>query len=129
VPQSYSDTVPHNLVRGRFTDSSTTDIAVLCIAGDTALILVYRNERAQDVIEVAPRPQSEYRQVLEGGKAEFSRAIGLATPEFIRDRHERYGGPVPPPIDHDGINDIFVGKGSVVWYWHQGRWHQLQGSD
>ena len=43
--------------------------------------------------------------------------------------HELYGGPKPPPLDHDGINDMFVGKASVVWYRYQGRWLQLTGAD
>ena len=129
VPQSFPDTVPHNVVRGRFTDSSRTDLAVLCLARDTASILVYRNETTDDVVALAPAPQDQYRQTVAGGGMAFSRAIGIATPEFIRVRHERYGGATPPPLDHEGINDIFVGKASVVWYWHAGKWLQLQGSD
>lgn len=129
VPQSYPDTVPHNMVRGQFSAAGQTDIAVLCLARDTAAILVYRNERTDDVVELEPRPQSEYRQVVQGRTSEFSRAVGVASPEFIQSRHQAYGGPAPPPLDHDGINDIFVGKASVVWYWHAGRWLKLQGSD
>jgi hypothetical protein len=129
VPQSYPDTVPHNVVRGQLTAAGQTDIAVLCLARDTATILVYRQERADDVVELEPRAESEYRQVVPGGTLEFSRALGVATPEFIRSRRLAWGGPTPPPLDHDGVNDIYVGKGSVVWYWHRGRWLQLQGSD
>jgi hypothetical protein len=129
VPQSFPDTVPHNVVVGRFTDSSQTDVAVLCLARDTATILVYRNLRTDEIVELAPGSKDQYRQTVAGGDMAFSRAIGIATPEFIRVRHERYGGPTPPPLDHEGINDIFVGKASVVWYWHAGKWHQLQGSD
>ncbi|PYR66590.1 MAG: hypothetical protein DMG20_12690 [Acidobacteria bacterium] len=40
-----------------------------------------------------------------------------------------YGGPKPPPIDHLGINDVFIEKASVVWYFYQGKWLQLQGAD
>jgi len=43
--------------------------------------------------------------------------------------HELYGGPKPPPLHHDGINDMFVGKASVVWYRYQGRWLQRTGAD
>jgi len=129
VPQSYPDTVPHNVIRGQFSAAGQTDIAVLCLARDTATILVYRNERTDDVVELDPRPQGEYRQVVEGGTLEFSRAVGVANPEFIQSRHQAYGGPTPPPLDHEGINDIYVGKASVVWYWHAGGWLKLQGSD
>jgi hypothetical protein len=40
-----------------------------------------------------------------------------------------YGGPKPPPLDHEGISDIFIGKASVVWYWYRDRWLKLQGAD
>jgi hypothetical protein len=30
---------------------------------------------------------------------------------------------------HAGINDVFVGKASVVWYWHQGKWLELTGAN
>ena len=31
--------------------------------------------------------------------------------------------------DHDGIDDAFLEKASVTWYWDNGRWMQLQGAD
>jgi hypothetical protein len=34
---------------------------------------------------------------------------------------------VPPPIDHDCIDDAFLEKASITWYWHDGDWVQLQG--
>lgn len=44
-------------------------------------------------------------------------------------RHvDAYGGPKPPPIDHQGINDGFP-NGSVVWYSYSGKWLKLTGSD
>ena len=45
-------------------------------------------------------------------------------------RHYRaYGGPVPPPIDHQGIDDAFLEKASVTWYFHECKWLRLQGAD
>jgi hypothetical protein len=35
----------------------------------------------------------------------------------------------PPPLDHDGIDDGVVEKGSSVWYWYRGRWLELTGSN
>jgi hypothetical protein len=52
----------------------------------------------------------------------------VADADYIRDRHESSGGPGSPQLDHDGINDVFIEKGSVVWYWYQGRWLRLQGA-
>jgi hypothetical protein len=48
---------------------------------------------------------------------------------FISQHHKRYGGPEPPPLDHEGINDAFVEKASGVWYWYRGKWLRLSGAD
>lgn len=43
--------------------------------------------------------------------------------------YRAYGGPEPPPIDHQGIDDAFLEKASTTWYYDGGRWLQLQGAD
>ena len=129
IPQSYPDSAAHNVVRGTFTSGAQSDIAVLCLRDSTSSILVYRAATADSVIELAPMPHSRMELTSAGDVFTFSRAVGVADSTFIRTRFERYGGPKPPMLDHEGINDIFVGKASVVWYWHGGRWLQLQGSD
>jgi hypothetical protein len=68
-------------------------------------------------------------QVVNAGEIGFSRAIGIASAKYIRDHHQQFGGPKPPPLTHDGIDDAFVGKASTVWYWYRGKWLQLQGAD
>jgi hypothetical protein len=30
---------------------------------------------------------------------------------------------------NDGIEDAFMEKASVVWYWHEGKWLQLAGAN
>lgn len=130
VPQSYSDRGPHNVVRGRFTSAAQTDIAVLCSRQRVSAILVFRGGTTDAVSELAKRPDADFLQVgAAGGVVGFSRAVGIADPTYIQEHYQRYGGPTPPRLDHDGINDIFVGKASVVWYWSTGKWLQLQGAD
>lgn len=130
VPQSHSEKVPHNVVRGRFTSGAQTDIAVLCSKERASSILVFRGGSTATVAELAKRRDAEFLQVVAAdGVIGYSRALGIADPKYIQEHHRRYGGPTPPTLDHDGINDIFVGKASVVWYWHGGRWLQLQGAD
>jgi hypothetical protein len=43
--------------------------------------------------------------------------------------YRAYGGPKPPPIDHQGIDDAFLEKASVTFYFHKGNWLQLTGAD
>jgi hypothetical protein len=129
VPQSYSERVPHNVVRGRFTSGTQTDIAVLCSRKRASSILVFRGGTIAAVSELATRPDADFLQVVETGGVVFSRALGIAAPKYIQEHQQRYGGHTPPRLDHDGINDIFVGKASVVWYWSGGKWLQLQGAN
>ena len=59
----------------------------------------------------------------------YSRAISAVGREYIVRHAQIYGGPTPPQIDHQGIDDAFVEKGSVVLYWDRGKWLQLKGAD
>lgn len=129
VPQSYSQSEPHNVVRGRFTSGAQMDTAVLCSKERASSILVFRGGSTATVAELATRRDADFLQVVADGVIGYSRALGIADPTYIQEHHRRYGGPTPPSLDHDGINDIFAGKASVVWYWCGGRWLQLQGAD
>ena len=131
VPQSYPDSTPHNVIRGRFTSSDQVDVAVLCAKDSTTTILVFRGASTDSVVELASQPHLDERIAEDTAAIVWhSRAIAGADSAYIRIRFDRYGGPKPPPVlDHEGINDIYVGKASMVWYWYGGRWLRLQGAD
>jgi len=129
VPQVYADKRPHNVIRGSFTTRAQVDWAVLCSRRRTSSILIFWGGNPTTISELESKPDAGFLQVVNPGQIGFSRAIGVASPKYIREHHEQYGGPKPPPLTHDGINDMFVGKASVVWYWHRGKWLQLQGAD
>jgi hypothetical protein len=130
VPQTYLTGPPRNVIRGRFTSAGQMDIAVLCSTAQTSSILVYPSGGLAGVRELAPQPDRHYLDVVAaGGEIGFSRSLTVATPQYIRRQHDRYGGPALPALDHDGIDDGFLGKASHVWYWHRGRWLRLQGAD
>lgn len=130
VPQSYADKTPHNVIRGRFLLPDATDLAVLCSRNGVSSILIFRNESAESVGEIGSRPDRDFLQVVgERGATGFSRRLGVADPKYITEHRAQYGGPALPSLDHDGINDIFVGKASTVRYWFAGRWLALQGAD
>ncbi len=59
----------------------------------------------------------------------YSRAIRAVGRKFILDHYRWYGGLRPPPLDHQGIEDAFVDKASLVNYCYQGKWLELQGAD
>ena len=78
-------------------------------------------------IRVPPRGQAGIRVPPVGaGYSREIRAVGL---RLIMGHYRAYGGPEPPPIDHQGIDDAFLEKASTTWYYDGGRWLQLQGAD
>jgi len=120
---------PYNVIRGRFTSQRSTDIAVLCSKGGVSAILVYRDGATKDVATLAALADKGFLQTGSAKAIEFSRAINVATPAQMRIYDEAFGAGKMPRLDHDGINDAFVGKASTVRYWFGGKWLDLQGAD
>jgi hypothetical protein len=130
IPQPFTAKGPENVIKGRFTSASQTDWAVLCARQRRSAILVFRGGVASDAAELAAEADVTSLQTIDGnGTIGYSRTIAVATSRYIQDHYRRYGGPKPPPLDHEGINDVFIEKASVVWYWYQNRWLRLQGAD
>jgi len=129
VPQAFTGGPPHNVIRGRFLKATGFDWAALCSRHRRSSIIVFWGGSARAVSELAERPDQDFLQVTGPGTIGFSRALGVATPRFIREHNEQYRGRNVPKPDHDGINDIFVEKASVVWYRHRGLWLRLSGAD
>ena len=129
VPQIWGDSVPHNVIRGHFARPQQNDWAVLCSRSGTSTILVFWRGTADTVAELEARADRNYLQGEGGGQTGYSRSIDVADSAFISSHFAWYGGPQPPPLDHEGIDDAFVEKGSVVLYWYRGRWLRLTGAD
>lgn len=134
IPQPYGATAPENVIAGAFTRKGDIDWAVLCSIRRVSTILIYREGSVQNVDRLAPSPDSEFLQVVTydvGRKpvAGYSRAIGAADAKHIVEHYADFGGPKPPLVDHDGLEDSFVDKGSSIFYWYQGRWLKLTGMD
>jgi hypothetical protein len=115
VPQVWAADRPGNFITGRFSSSSQTEIAVLCSRNRISSILVFGTGSTKPIAEIAETPDKDFLQVVDAhGRIGFSRALAVAHPQAM---------------GHDGIDDAFAEKGSRVWYWHEGRWMQLTGSD
>ena len=74
-------------------------------------------------------PDRNFLQGISATEISYSREINAAGKEFIMGHYRAYGGPTPPPIDHQGIDDAFMEKASVTWYFHEGKWMKLSGAD
>ena len=130
IPQEFGNSEPHNVVSGEFITRGQRDWAVLCSRKRSSSILVFWSGSVRKVSAIAPSPDIGFLQTIDGGGSiGFSRAIGAVGRDYILKHYHEYGGPKPPKIDHEGINDAYVEKGSVVHYYYLGKWLELQGAD
>jgi hypothetical protein len=128
IPQTYATKTPHNVIRGRFTSATSTDVAVLCSRNGVSRILVFRSGEIADVATLAEAPDRGYLQTIDGnGSIGYSRVISTANSRSIRS----HSAPEEalPPLTHDGIEDVFAEKGSSILFWTGRRWARLRGSD
>jgi hypothetical protein len=128
IPQVPMIKQTHNVIRGEFSKSGQTDWAILCSVQGVSSILIFRNGSGANPAQIAAAEDKGYLQ-WSGSGWDFSRAIAPADRAYILQHYQAYGGTKPPPLDHQGIDDAFVEKGSVVRYFYQGKWLQLTGAD
>jgi hypothetical protein len=63
------------------------------------------------------------------GRIGYSRVLAAASPAQMREYAVSFGGTLPKVLDHDGLEDAFAEKASVVSYLEAGRWLALTGAD
>lgn len=119
----------HNVVQGEFFERGKTSWAALCSVNESSSILVFRDASDRHPEELSKSEDKNELQGAGNGRIAYSRQIQPADSKFILGHYRAYGGPEPPPIDHQGIDDAFVGKGSVTYYWYRGDWRKLTGAD
>lgn len=129
IPQVWGGKSAHNVIKGSFIKPDEIDWAVLCSANQTSAILIFRNASPTRVIELAREADINRLQGEGGEKIGYSREISPVGRDFIMRHYDAYGSVKPPPIDHQGIDDAFVGKASVVLYFYRGKWLELTGAD
>jgi beta-lactamase regulating signal transducer with metallopeptidase domain len=118
-----------NVVQGEFFEKGKASWAVLCSLHESSSILLFRDFADRRPEELAKSDDKNELQGAGNGRIAYSREIRPVDRKFIIEHYRGYGGPEPPPIDHQGIDDAFVGKASVVYYWYRREWVKLQGAD
>ena len=124
IPQAYLQTAPHNVIRGSFARNDQTDWAILCSAGGVTRILVFW-KGSDETVSALASTNDDITQ--ENGR--YLRAILPVSSDRIKSYHDAFGGPKPPPIDHEGIDDCLGEKVSYVRYFYAGKWLKLTGAD
>ncbi len=128
IPQTRAP-YPHNVIRGEFAKKGQTDWAVLCSKEGQTRILVFWGKAKGCPSELPASLDQNWQQTDGRGGIEYSRLIGPISKDWIRKFQRWFHGPEPPPLGHQGIDDGFEGKYSVIYYCYQGKWLQLQGAD
>jgi hypothetical protein len=130
-PWFYADTlakdyyrVPQNVIRGSFQRQGQVDWAVLCSCRDTSSILIFWGGRTAQPGELQRTPDENWTQNVDGrGSMGYSRFLAVAHPSHILDHNPDF------KARHDGIEDAFAEKASVIYYFQGGRWIELGGAD
>jgi hypothetical protein len=115
IPQEAESKPRHNVIRGEFEKPGQIGWAVLCSVARPA--------------EIARAEDRKFLQDLGGDVIGFSRKISAVGKPYIMKQHRTFGGRKPPPIDHQGIDDAFVGKASTTHYYYKKKWYRLTGAD
>jgi hypothetical protein len=102
---------------------------VLCSIKGVSSILVFWNGSDKNPAQIAAMEDRIFLQGITADRIAYSRGISPVRRDFIIRHYEAYGGTKPPPIDHLGIDDAFIEKASVTWYFYNGRWLKSQGAD
>ncbi len=129
VPQEAYANKRHNVIKGEFAKPNQRDWAVLCSVKGVSTIVVFWNGSANNPAVIAPMEDRNFLQMITATDPGFSRGIRPVGKDFIMGHFRAYGGPTPPPIDHQGIDDAFIEKASVTWYFYRGAWLKLTGAD
>lgn len=129
IPQTAYTKKPHNVISGEFAKSGQTDWAVLCSVKGVSTILVFWGGSEKNPAEIATTQDRIFLQGISPEKVGYSREVTPVGKDFIVRHYHAYGGTKPPPIDYLGIDDAFLEKASVVWYFYAGKWLKLTGAD
>jgi hypothetical protein len=117
--------------KGHFRSAASVDYAVVCHIPARKIqdVLVYSNSEAVWNGEVIERRTFD---LAPDSSDRCEAAVGVATSKYILD-HARAYAPEElkhlPRLDHNGVDVWACEKASVIYYFHQGRWLQLQGAD
>lgn len=118
---------PHNVIRGSFRKRGEVDWAALCSRNDTSAIVIFWGGQATDRTEFGRAADDDWTQDIDGKRnLGYSRLLMTASPKRILEKNP---SPEPGATLHDAIEDVFAEKGSSIYYWKNGVWLDLEGSD
>ncbi len=120
----------HNVIKGEFARKGQTDWAILCSRNGESSIVIFWGGSPEQITEIAKSDDKHWVQGVGEEKSAYSRMINPVGNEWIMQYHKYFGrGAGLPPIEHQGIEDAFVGKASTIHYYYKNKWLTLAGAD
>ena len=116
-----------NAISGTLANEHQTDWAVQCVNAESRYIRVFWGGPA--VCETRIQIEAHSEQATAEAYKGAVRIIKIAGATAIQEHYAAYGGSKPPELNHVGIDFIYVGKASTVFYCHEGKWLELGGAD
>ena len=119
IPQVWSVSKPHNAIKGSFADHRQTDWAVLCSRNGKSSLLVFwggPKRCSSNLLEAADR---DFVQGVGGDVAGYSRQINAVGRENILEFYFNGQDGTLPSIDHQAIEQLFLGKTATAFYCHR----------
>lgn len=129
IPQLTGSRQQQNVIHGEFIKKGQTDWAVLCSHNMISSLLVFAGGSPANPTKLVEQPDREKLQVTGPGQIGYSWLISAVDEDYILKHYRANNGPKPPPIDHQGIDDAFVEKASVIHYYYNRKWLRLAGAD
>ena len=123
IPQA-SGKQPNNIVSGSFAHKGQKDWAAVCsVKGESRIVVLWGGKHRCASESVSVR---DIDSLMDGA---YARMLSTASPEQIIRYAKQYRRDLGSPIEHDGLDDGFSGKASVVRFCDSGLWQELQGAD
>jgi len=120
IPQTYAAGGPENVINGSFERPGSDDWAALCsVRGSTTLYVFFQSDISHPI---ALRRQPDDKWLGVEWSFDYGSAWGILTvPARAMPRTDK--------MDHDGIEDAFVERSSVIHYYRHGHWTSLESDD
>ena len=116
----------NNVIAGEFAQRGQRDWAILCSKGGNSSILVFWGKPTSCSSEMRAENDAKYLQGDRTGRLVYSRGIRAVNEAQLRSYADH-----PPAglMKHQGIEDAFTGKGSIVVYCVDGKWKAIAAAD
>jgi hypothetical protein len=129
IPQSFADSIPHNVISGEFCKRGQIDWAVLASQNRVSCILIFWGGSDQDTTHLRQFPDENFLQETGDQTIGFSRAIRTITLNIPNDCIDIEDQSMPRSTDHDAIEEGFLNKATDAYYFSNGKWFSCPTGD